>query len=29
VMSGRAAYLGVPVRLPERDPEPEPGLLVA
>jgi hypothetical protein len=29
VMSGRAAYLGVPVLLPDRKPEPEPGLLVA
>jgi hypothetical protein len=29
VMSGRAAYLGVPVLLPDREPEPEPGLLVA
>jgi hypothetical protein len=29
VMSGRAAYLGVPVLLPECDADPEPGLLVA
>jgi hypothetical protein len=28
-MSGRGAYLGMPARLPEHEPEPEPGLLVA
>jgi PAP2 superfamily len=27
--SGRAAYLDLPIHLPEREPEPEPGLLVA
>jgi hypothetical protein len=28
-LSGRAAYLGEPIILPDREPEPEPGLLVA
>jgi hypothetical protein len=29
VMSGRAAYLRMPVLVPDSEPEPEPGLLVA
>jgi hypothetical protein len=29
VLSGRSAYLGTTITLPDREPEPEPGLLVA
>jgi hypothetical protein len=29
MLSGRSAYLGVPITLPEREPEPDNGLLVA